>query len=140
MPNPINQVVAPILCKPIVKGQQYLSMLAPLAGVTLQNKEPYTSDWLFLGAGSVLNIRLNLANFVGTLFVFLETVGDVNNPPRILGFFFQVPGMTGSLEIVGPMPVCDNYVRVVATPGTGPGQTCDWTITGEAIVPYAPIT
>jgi len=30
--------------------------------------------------------------------------------------------------------------RVIATPGKGPGQRCDWTITGQAIVPFAPIT
>jgi hypothetical protein len=140
MPNPVNQVVKPVVCKPIVKGQQNISMLAPLAGVIHQDTTPYVSEWLFIGAGSAMQVCLNLANFVGTFFVFLETVGTVGNPPRFLGFFPQTPGVAGTVELVGPMPACDDYVRVIATPGTGVGQTCDWTITGQAIVPFAPIT
>jgi hypothetical protein len=140
MPKLTNHVVKPIVCKPIVKGQQNISMLAPLAGMTLQDKTPYTSPWQFIGAGSAMQVSLNLAKFVGTLSVHLETVGDVTHPPRTLGTFKQTPGVNGTVELNGPMPVCDDYVRVVATPGTGAGQTCDWTITGQAIVPYAPIT
>jgi hypothetical protein len=140
MPKLTNHVVKPIVCKPIVKGQQNISMLAPLAGMTLQDKTPYTSPWQFIGAGSAMQVSLNLAKFVGTLSVHLETVGDVTHPPRALGTFKQTPGVNGTVELNGPMPVCDDYVRVVATPGTGAGQTCDWTITGQAIVPYAPIT
>jgi hypothetical protein len=134
-----NQIVKPIVCKPIVKGQQNISMLAPLAGVTQQDSTPFTSPWQFIGAGSAMQVVLNLANFVGTLSVHLETVGDVTRPPRILGLFKQTPGAPGTVELSGAMPICDDYVRVVATPGTGPGQTCDWTISGQAIVPYAPI-
>jgi hypothetical protein len=140
MPSPVNQVVKPVVCKPIVKGQQNIRMLEPLAGVIRQDNTPYVGDWLFIGAGSALQVSLHLANFVGTFFVFLETVGKVGNPPRYLAFFEQTPGVAGSVELYGPMPVCDDYVRVIATPGTGVGQTCDWTITGQAIVPYAPIT
>lgn len=140
MPSPINFVVAPIVCKPIVKGQQYISMLEPLAGVTNQDTTPFTSPWQFIGAGSAMQVRLNLSKFMGTLSVHLETVGTVGNPPRLLGHFKQTPGMAGSVELSGPMPVCDDYVRVVATPGKGAGQTCDWTVTGEALVPFAPIT
>lgn len=140
MPNPTNQVVSPIVCKPIVKGQQYISMLEPLAGVINQDATPYTSAWQFIGGGSAMQVCLNLANFIGTLSVHLETVGTVGNAPRLLGYFKQTPGVAGSVEFTGPMPVCDDYVRVVATPGKGAGQTCDWTITGQAIVPYAPIT
>jgi hypothetical protein len=140
MPNPVNQVVKPVVCKPIVKGQQNISMLAPLAGVTHQDKTPYVSDWMFIGAGSALQISLNLANFVGTIFVYLETVGSVGNTPRFLGYFLQLPGYTGTVEIIGPLPVCDDFVRVIAAPGVGAGQTCDWTITGQAFVPFAPIT
>jgi hypothetical protein len=135
-----NQIVKPIVCKPIVKGQQNISMLAPLAGVIQQDTTPFTSPWQFIGAGSAMQVVLNLANFVGTLSVHLETVGDVTRPPRILGLFKQTPGSPGTVELSGAMPICDDYVRVVATPGTGAGQTCDWTITGQAIVPYAPIT
>ena len=140
MINPTNQIVKPIVCKPIVKGQQNISMLAPLAGMYRQDSTPFTSPWQFIGAGSAMQVVLNLANFVGTLSVHLETVGDVTRPPRILGAFKQTPGVAGTVELIGPMPICDDYVRVVATPGTGGGQTCDWTITGQAIVPYAPIT
>ena len=140
MPSPTNQVVKPIVCKPIVKGQQNLSMLAPLAGVMHQDSTPYVSEWLFIGAGSALQLSLNLVNFVGTLSVLLQTVGDVTKPPRLLALFVQTPGEMGSLEVAGPAPVCDDYLRVVATPGKGAGQTCDWTITGQAIVPFAPIT
>ena len=140
MPSVLNQVIKPVVCKPIVKGQQNISMLEPLAGVISQDKTPYVSNWLFIGAGSALQVSLHLANFVGTFFVFLETVGKVGNPPRYLAFFEQTPGVAGSVELFGPMPVCDDYVRVIATPGTGPGQTCDWTVTGQAIVPFAPIT
>lgn len=140
MPNPVNQVIKPVICKPIVKGQQNISMLEPLAGVTGQNNVPYVSEWLFLGVGSALQVSLHLANFVGTFLVLLETVGKVGNPPRFLGVFVQTPGVAGTVEIVGPPPVCDDYVRVLAVPGTGVGQTCDWKITGQAIVPFAPIT
>lgn len=140
MANPANQVVKPVVCKPIVKGQRNISMLAPLAGVIGQDTTPYASEWLFIGAGSVLQVCLNLANFVGTLCVLLETVGDVESPPRFLGSFQQTPGVAGSIELVGPAPVCEDYVRVIATPGKGAGQTCDWTITGQAIVPFASIT
>jgi hypothetical protein len=140
MPNPVNQVIKPVVCKPIVKGQQNISMLEPLAGVIGQNHIPYVSDWLFIGPGSALQVSLHLANFVGTFFVFLETVSKVGNTPRYLSFFQQMPGVDGSVELWGPMPVCDDYVRVIATPGTGVGQTCDWTITGQAHVPFAPIT
>jgi hypothetical protein len=140
MPSLVNQVVEPVICKPIVKGQQNISMLAPLAGMIGQNNVPYVSEWLFIGVGSALQLSLHLANFVGTFFVFLETVGKVGNPPRFLGYFVQTPGQASTVEIIGPPPVCDDYVRVIATPGTGSGQTCDWTITGQAIVPFAPIT
>jgi hypothetical protein len=140
MPSVLNQVLKPVVCKPIVKGQQNISMLEPLAGVISQNSTPYVSNWLFIGAGSALQLSLTLANFVGTFFVYLETVGKVGNPPRYLAFFEQTPGVAGSVELFGPMPVCDDYVRVIATPGTGPGQTCDWTVTGQALVPFAPIT
>ena len=140
MPSVLNQVIKPVVCKPIVKGQQNISMLEPLAGVISQNSTPYVSDWLFIGAGSALQVSLHLANFVGTFFVSLETVGKVGRPPRYLSFFPQMPGGAGSIELYGPMPVCDDYVRVIATPGTGSGQTCDWTITGQALVPFAPIT
>ncbi len=140
MISPANQPVKPIVCKPIVKGQQNISMLAPLAGMFQQDTIPFASPWQFIGAGSAMQVCLNVANFVGTLSVHLETVGDVTRPARILGAFKQAPGVNGTVDLIGPMPVCDDYVRVVATPGTGPGQTCDWTITGQAIVPYAPIT
>jgi hypothetical protein len=140
MSNPVNQVITPVVCKPIIKGQQNISMLEPLAGVIGQDKTPYFSDWLFIGAGSALQVSLHIAKLVGTFYVFLETVGTVGNAPRFLGWFLQTPGVAGSIELYGPMPVCDEYVRVIASPGTGPGQTCDWTITGQALVPFAPIT
>ena len=140
MSSPTNQAVKPIVCKPIVKGQQNISMLTPLAGMLQQDTTPFTSPWQFIGAGSAMQLCLNVANFVGTLSVHLETVGTVGNPPRILGAFKQTPGVTGSVELSGPMPICDDYVRVVATPGTGAGQMCTWIVTGQAIVPYAPIT
>jgi hypothetical protein len=140
MPSVLNQVLKPVVCKPIVKGQQNISMLEPLAGVIGQNHIPYVSDWLFIGAGSALQVSLHLAHFVGTFYVFLETVGKVGNTPRFLGWFIQTPGVAGSVELYGPMPVCDDYVRVIASPGTGAGQTCDWSITGQAHVPFAPIT
>jgi hypothetical protein len=135
-----NTAVSPVVCKPIVKGQQCFSMLEPLAGVIGQDNTPYTSDWLFIGAGSYLEVKLNVANFVGTLAVAMETVQDVSDPPRLLGTFPQTPGVAGSAGLIGGPPVCAKYVRVVATPGQGAGQTCDWSITGQAIVPFAPIT
>jgi hypothetical protein len=140
MANPTNQVVKPVVCKPIAKDDRNISMLAPLAGVIGQDTKPYASEWLFIGAGSVLQVRLHLANFVGTLCVLLETVGEVRSPPRFLAAFRQTPGVAGSVELVGPAPVCEDYVRVIATPGKGAGQTCDWTITGQALVPFAPVT
>jgi len=140
MPNALNDVVKPIVCKPIVKGQQNFSMLAPLAGVMRQDTTPYVSEWVFIGAGSTLQIVLNLEHFVGTLAVVLETVGDPLSSPRFLASFLQIPGVDGRVELVDPPPVCDDFVRVIATPGLGSGQNCDWTITGQALVPFAPIT
>ena len=117
-----NTIVVPVICKPIVKGRQHVSMLSPLAGVTCQDTTPYASGWLYIGAGSCLQLTLNLANFVGTIAVNVETA--------------RVPG--GPLRSLATPP-CDDYVQVTATPGTGTGQTCDWTITGQALIPFAPI-
>jgi hypothetical protein len=38
-----------------------------------------------------------------------------------------------SVEPLHGVPVVDNYIRVVATPGQGAGQTCDWAVTGQVI-------
>jgi len=138
--NLTNQIIPPVVCKPIVRGQQNISMLAPLAGVTFQDNTPYTSPWVFVGAGSSMQVSLVITKLVGTFLVLLETVGTVGNEPRFLCVFSQTPGQTGPVEIFGALPVCDDYVRVVATPGASTDQRCDWIIAGQAIVPFAPIT
>jgi len=89
---------------------------------------------------SCLQLTLNLANFVGTIAVNVETARVPGGPLRSLATFKQMPCVVGEiLEIPLATPPCDDYVQVTATPGTGTGQTCDWTITGQALIPFAPI-
>lgn len=141
MSYPVNNppvattVALPRVCKPIIQGGKSYSMLAPLAGVTAQREAPYTSDWLPVGAGAFLRLSLSLTRLTGTLSVMVETVGDPDtDPPRFCGAFPQT-SVSGTVKAT---MVCDAFVRVIATPGGGAGQSADWTITGDAILSGAP--
>lgn len=128
-------VATPQVCKPITKGGRTFSMLVPLAGVTGQDATPYTSEWLPVGAGAVLQLRLDVARVKGTLCVILETLAvPETDAPRFCGSFPQT-NVAGSVKAT---MVCDEFVRVVATPGTGALQSADWAITGDAILSGAP--
>jgi hypothetical protein len=136
MSNQSNQIVPPVVCKPIVKGQQCFQMLEPLAAVTEQDATPFQGPWIPVQPGSALQLTLEVAALSGTLFVHLETVGDVTDPPRILGAF-RAMNEVGSVDMLA---VSDAFVRVLATPGTGEGQTASWRVRGKGYVPYAPAT
>ena len=147
-----NTVTPPAVSGIVVRApgpspvRQAAAQLAPLAQVTGQDNTPYTSPWVQVPPGSFLQVQLHITNKVGNLVVHVETcsrctlVGGVNvnvDPPRVIGSFPQVAG-----KIVAPsacrqhlrgVPLADNYIRVVATPGQGAGQTADWAVTGQAI-------
>lgn len=127
-------VATPRVCKPIPKGGRIFAMLSPLAGVTGQDALPYVSDWLPVGAGAILQLSLTIARVSGTLSVLLETLNvPETDAPRFCGSFAQL-GEPGAVKAT---MVCDAFVRVVATPGTGAGQSADWVITGDAFLPGA---
>ncbi len=112
-------------------------MLAPLAGVFGHDATPYTSEWLPVGAGAYLQLTLTLASLTGTLSVILETLNDPEtDAPRFCGAFQQ----TNVVGLVRATMVSDRFVRVIATPGTGVGQSADWSIRGNAFIPFVPGT
>jgi len=126
--------------------RQAAAQLAPLAQVTGQDSTPYTSPWVQVPPGSFLDVRLCITNKVGNFVARVETcnqcnlVGGVNvnvDAPRVVGIFPQVAGpilpAAPNVQSLRGVPLADNYIRVVATPGQGAGQTCDWSVTGKAI-------
>ena len=126
--------------------RQAAAQLAPLAQVTGQDNTPYASAWVQVPPGSFLDVHLRITNKVGTFVAHVETcsrcklVDGVNvnvDPPRVIGSFPQVAGAilpaSPSEQHLRGVPLADNYIRVVATPGQGPGQTCDWAVTGQVI-------
>jgi hypothetical protein len=129
-----NSIVPPVVCKPVVKGQQCYQVLEPLAGVLKQDATPFVGSWTAVQPGSALQLTLSIAAITGTLFVHVETVADASDPPRTLGAF-DATDAVGDVSLVA---VSDAFVRVVATPGTGPGQTASWTVHGKGFVPFAP--
>jgi hypothetical protein len=131
-----NQLVPPVVCKPIVKGQQCYQMLEPLAAVTEQDATPFVGPWIPVQPGSAAQLTLEVDAISGTLLVHLETVGDVSRSPRVLGAF-RAMNEVGSVDMIA---VSDAFVRVLATPGTGKGQTASWSVRGKGFVPYAPAT
>jgi hypothetical protein len=149
MPNTITQ---PAVGGIVVRApgpshvRQAAAHLAPLAQVAGQDSTPYSSAWVQVPPGSFLQVHLHITNKVGNLVVHVETctrcevVGGVHvnvDPPRVVGVFAQVSGTilpaSPSVEPLRGVPLADNYIRVVATPGQGAGQTCDWAVTGQAI-------
>ena len=108
-------------------------MLTPLAGVTQQDATPYVSAWLPVGAGAFLQLTLKIAKITGALLVYVETVNDPKDEPRLCGGFKQ----TNAVGSVHTSMVADRYVRVIAVAGAGAGQSADWTISGDAFVPIA---
>ncbi len=152
-----NTVAKPVVAHPALSGfvvrasgvspfRQAVAQLAPLAQVTGQGIAPYASPWVQVPPGSFLDVRLSITKKMGNLVAHVETCHEcklvegalVNvDPPRVLGSFAQVAGaIEPDSPCVRPLhgsPVVDNYIRVVATPSQGAGQTCDWAVTGQVI-------
>jgi hypothetical protein len=127
------------VCNIIIKSQQAAAALAPLAGVTAQDATPYTSAWMPVPAACCLQLALNLVSLVGNIGFVLETVANQTDPPRFLQSCLQPGAAPATVNFMtGPT---DNFVRVIATPGTGGGQLATWSITGKAIAaPFASTT
>jgi hypothetical protein len=132
----------PSISNPIVKGRRYTAALAPLAGQTGMTTAPYQSGWIPVPFGSLLNVKLTIANFVGgTLTVAIDTLQEaLTDPVMGLGNFEQIPG-NGVAAFLALRPT-GSYIRVTATPGNGDEapQGMDWVINGQLYVPYAPQT
>jgi hypothetical protein len=130
------------ISKPVVRGRQYTAALAPLAGQTGMTTARYESDWIPVPFGSLLNVKLTIANFVGgTLAVAIDTLQEsLTDPVMWLGAFQDVSG-NGVFAFLVLRPT-GSYIRVTATPGDGNGapQGMDWVINGQLYVPYAPQT
>ena len=142
IPSPLIHAgpVDPVVCPQVIQKGQAFVPLQPLCGANLQTTGVQTSRWIALPAGSYLQLTLTVAALVGTLAVYLETCNQVDrsgaavDSPRFLGAFKQTPGaaMPSAVQMEGEGR-CDNFVRVIARPGAGPGQTATWSITGRAI-------
>jgi hypothetical protein len=133
IPPTVPIPVLPRVCKPIHQGGRSFSMLAPLAGVFGQDATPYISEWLPVGPGSYLQLTFTLSSLIGTLSVILETLHDPEaDAPRFCGAFLQ----TNVVGLVRATMVSDTFVRVIATPGAGVKQASDWTIRGNAFLPF----
>jgi hypothetical protein len=147
-----NTVTQPAVSGIVVRApgpspvRQAAAQLAPLAQVAGQDNTPYTSPWVQVPPGSFLEVQLSITHKVGNLVVHVETCTHCNlvegahvnvDPPRVVGSFAQVPGTilpaSPSVQPLRGIPLADNYLRVVATPGQGAGQTADWAVNGQAI-------
>ncbi len=135
-PGPIQPVIGPQV---VQKGQAFIP-LAPLFGANLQGTEIQTSRWIDLPLGSHLDLTLHVTALVGTMAVYLETCNELDkcgaavDSPRVLGAFEQTPGASlPSKARMHGQSACDRFVRVIARPGAGQGQTATWRITGKAI-------
>ena len=130
----------PGISNPIVKGRRYTAALSPLAGQTGMTTAPYQSDWIPVPFGSLLNVKLTIANFVGgTLAVAIDTLQEtLTDPVMWLGAFQDISG-NGVAAFLALRPT-GSYIRVTATPGNVAPQGMDWVINGQLYVPYAPQT
>ena len=134
--------IAPKVYPRVLKNSQALVPLSPLAGDTGQGPTPTTSVWVPVPAGSVLDAQLVInalaPNPGGAICVHVETCSQVvdgvaQDAPRFMGSFRMAPtsGVPSSQPFVGN-GVCDNYIRVVATPS--PATTnCAWCVKGNLI-------
>src|SRR5262249_25099832 len=115
-----------------------------LAGMTGQDVTPYTSPWVKVHPGGYLDAKLTITKRVGTFFAYVETCHEVDlsgatpvavDAPRVIGGFPQVVGpiIAPNVQPFRGIALVDNWIHVVATPGQGSGQTCDWTVSGEII-------
>jgi hypothetical protein len=139
-------ITNPQVFPPTFRNQQEVVTLSPLFGVAGQINEVETSPWVKVPAGSYLQVSLVITALVGgaapatpTLSVIVETCNQINSSgvavdaPRFLGSFLQQPNAT--LPSRAPLTgsnVCDNYIRVIGTPG-GANTTASWTVAGQAI-------
>jgi hypothetical protein len=131
------------ISKPVAKGGRCTAALRPLAGQTGMTTAPYQSDWIPVPFGSLLNVKLTIANFVGgTLTVAIDTLQEALTDPVLwLGNFQQLTG-NGVAAFLALRPT-GSYIRVTATPASpsdGSPQGMDWVVNGQLLVPYAPQT
>jgi len=142
--NMPNTPIPPAIGGIVVRNRQAAQSLAPLAGMLGQDVTPYTSPWVRVPQGSYLAARLRITNKLGNFCAHVETCNEVAltgglpvavDAPRIVGSFAQVAGPITSPNVqpLRGVALVDHWVRVVATPGQAPGQTCDWAVTGEII-------
>jgi len=135
-------VIAPQVYPRVLKSQQAVIPLAPLAGDTGQGTTPTTSVWVPVPAGSFLEAQLVITALApspgGAICVHVETCNQVVagvsvDGPRFLGSFRMAPdaGLPSSQPFIGN-GICDTFIRVVATPS--PANTnCMWSVTGNLI-------
>ena len=134
-----------------LQTQQAVIPLNPLAGDTGQTAS-YATAWLPIPAGSVLQLLLAVTAMVlnTTASFEIETCNQTRasvtpgapdvavDTPRSIGWF---QGVSGTAPLPSPtVPftsqmsgagVCGNFIRVVATLGSGAAPA--WTIAGKAI-------
>jgi hypothetical protein len=134
--------ITPQVYPRVLKNQQAVIPLEPLAGDTGQGTTPTTSVWVPAPQGSILEAQLVITALEpspgGAICVHVETCNQVQNGvsvdgPRFMGSFRMTPdaSLPSSQPFIGN-PVCDNYIRVVATPS--PNNTnCVWSVTGTLI-------
>lgn len=143
--------VGPVLPKvyaPTFANKQEIVPMNPLFGMVNQAAEVETSPWIRVPAGGYLQLSLEVTALApqpgATLSVIVETCNQVNakgvnvDAPRFLGSFQQNPtaALPNCVQLSGN-GVCDNWIRVVATPGAS-NTAASWTVAGQAVVaPYA---
>ncbi len=140
----MNTPISPAVGGVVVRSRRAAHALAPLAGMNGQDSTPYTSPWVQVPAGGYLAVQLVITNKVGSFCAHVETCHRADlfdgipvaiDAPRVIGSFAQVAGPITSpnAQPLRGTALADNWIRVVATPGQGAGQTCDWTVEGEII-------
>jgi hypothetical protein len=112
-----------------------VGIAGPLAGVTGQDTASYSTAWIQIGVGANLVLKAVYANVTGTMTLSVKTCSNPNDNsenPRVLGSFPQISAAGNQHQ---SFPGSDEYIQVVATPGNGVGQACDWTLTGQITWP-----
>jgi hypothetical protein len=140
----MNTAISPAVGGIVIQSNRAIQSLAPLAGMTGQDITPYTSAWVRVHPGGYLAAKLTITKKVGSFFAYVETCHKVDfsgpipvavDAPRLIGGFPQIAGpiTSPSVQPFRGLALADEWIRVVATPGQGLGQTCDWTVSGEII-------
>lgn len=117
----------------------------PLAGMTGQDTTPYTTAFIKLSPGMLLELTLTVTSLLpggtvgGTLDIEIQDIANPADPleqwkPLDQQFFQPASNPAPSVgtpvtsKIVAPTR---GYVRIVATPGKAAGQSATWQITGR---------